>query len=176
DRQHVIGVFERLAVRTNDAVLHAGADVTQVFVAGGAGASGHGRHAIDHPPGLRRFTGAQVFDIDHAQRGEFDIQGNFAPALADRDLAAAAHHPADVEGLAGGTAQGVTGEFQRTAPIVETGLIHRDAAITQRLVDLDVAFEGFARFVVGDFHHTAETAGHAGGIVFHHEVFQTEVE
>src|SRR5690606_7418307 len=139
--QHVIGVFERLAVGADDAILNARPHVAQVLVARRGRTAADRRHVVDGRLGLRRLSGAKIFDVDDTQRREFYGERGLAAVFRDCDLAAAAHHATDLERAVGRAAQGIALQADRAAAVVKAGLVDRDALVAQGFIHFDIALE-----------------------------------
>src|SRR5690606_27990512 len=145
-----------------DAILHAGADILQVFVVHTRRTAGNRRDVLNNRLRLRCFIALQIFDVDHPQAIEVDINAAAFASIVEGDLGGFAHRARDLKRLIHRAAEGRAYQLEGAAAVIEAGLVDRDALITQRLVYLDDAIEGFAGFGVGDLDVTLEAAGHTG--------------
>src|SRR5690606_14567491 len=175
DGQHIVCVFGCLAVFAHNTVVYAWADVFQVFIIGANGTAGDRSNVLDQRFGLWLGIITQVFDVNDTKFGELHLDALLAFA-ANEELSGLANHAIHREFVVTRPTQGIPGQFDGTATVIQTGLVNRDALVTERLIDLDGLLKRLARFAVGNQYLAFETAGHAGRVVIHQEAVKTNRE
>ena len=114
---------------------------------------------------------AEVLDVDHAQGGELQRHR----LAADLDPGRLADPALDLE-RAGLAVDRDALELELGAAVVEAGLVDLDAAVADRMVDLDPGLLDLAAVAVVDHDIAREQLGHAGRVVIDAELLELDVE
>ena len=110
---------------------------------------------------------AEVFHIDHTQRGEFKCE--LFGAIAQ--IADAADISFNLKGLGGGI-HGNRLQRDAGAAIVKAGLKNLNAPVAHRMINLNAGRNFLAGFFVVDHDVTGKQFRHAGRVILDHKFFQ----